>query len=167
MPARCFYMKKTARSVSKQGQLPASLPFKDQVTEQTTVKLSICYRKNNLTMLMDEFMINNRTDAWKPNLTSICQLAHVADATPSYLKENFHLIDCSFVGLFFFYQACLSRPECGRQTLAELLIRPVQRLPSMNLLLSGKQNWLNFRSPNTEPKLVGKRKTQPNIFQLS
>ncbi|XP_032231100.2 protein ECT2 [Nematostella vectensis] len=35
-----------------------------------------------------------------------------------------------------FLRACLSRPECGRQTLVELLIRPVQRLPSMNLLLS-------------------------------
>lgn len=30
-----------------------------------------------------------------------------------------------------------SQPECGRQTLKELLIRPVQRLPSVSLLLSG------------------------------
>ncbi|XP_043985758.1 protein ECT2 isoform X5 [Gambusia affinis] len=29
-----------------------------------------------------------------------------------------------------------AKPECGRQTLAELLIRPVQRLPSVALLLS-------------------------------
>ncbi|XP_041125551.1 protein ECT2 isoform X1 [Polyodon spathula] len=29
-----------------------------------------------------------------------------------------------------------SKPECGRQTLAELLIRPVQRLPSVALLLN-------------------------------
>lgn len=35
-----------------------------------------------------------------------------------------------------FLKICLSKPECGRQTLAELLIRPVQRLPSMNLLLT-------------------------------
>ena len=30
-----------------------------------------------------------------------------------------------------------SKPECGRQTLVELLIRPVQRLPSVGLLLNG------------------------------
>ncbi|MGH0150978.1 UNVERIFIED_CONTAM: hypothetical protein FKN15_044060 [Acipenser sinensis] len=30
-----------------------------------------------------------------------------------------------------------AKPECGRQTLAELLIRPVQRLPSVALLLNG------------------------------
>ena len=35
-----------------------------------------------------------------------------------------------------FLKICLGKPECGRQTLAELLIRPVQRLPSMNLLLT-------------------------------
>ena len=30
-----------------------------------------------------------------------------------------------------------SRPECGRQTLAELLITPVQRIPRIILLLQG------------------------------
>ena len=35
-------------------------------------------------------------------------------------------------------QVCLSKPECGRQTLQELLIRPVQRLPSIILLLGGQ-----------------------------
>lgn len=30
-----------------------------------------------------------------------------------------------------------TKPECGRQTLQELLIRPVQRLPSISLLLDG------------------------------
>lgn len=30
-----------------------------------------------------------------------------------------------------------SRQECGRQSLQDLLIRPVQRLPSVNLLLNG------------------------------
>ncbi|KAL8598805.1 hypothetical protein ACOMHN_015384 [Nucella lapillus] len=34
-----------------------------------------------------------------------------------------------------FLKVCLSKPECGRQTLRELLIRPVQRLPSVILLL--------------------------------
>lgn len=31
-----------------------------------------------------------------------------------------------------------NKPECGRQSLKELLIRPVQRLPSISLLLGGK-----------------------------
>lgn len=37
----------------------------------------------------------------------------------------------------FIVQINQSRPECGRQTLVELLIRPVQRLPSVALLLNG------------------------------
>lgn len=35
-----------------------------------------------------------------------------------------------------FLKKCQSRPECKRQSLAELLIRPVQRLPSISLLLN-------------------------------
>ncbi|XP_071798925.1 protein ECT2-like [Asterias amurensis] len=35
-----------------------------------------------------------------------------------------------------FLKICHSKPECCRQTLTDLLIRPVQRLPSMILLLS-------------------------------
>lgn len=38
-----------------------------------------------------------------------------------------------------FLKIAQSRPECGRQTLIELLIRPVQRLPSTLLLLDGKR----------------------------
>jgi len=36
-----------------------------------------------------------------------------------------------------FLKVCQSKPECGRQSLQDLLIRPVQRLPSINLLLNG------------------------------
>jgi len=36
-----------------------------------------------------------------------------------------------------FLKIRVSRPECGRQSLNELLIRPVQRLPSISLLLNG------------------------------
>lgn len=39
--------------------------------------------------------------------------------------------------LFFCSQINQAKPECGRQSLAELLIRPVQRLPSVALLLNG------------------------------
>ncbi|XP_063393278.1 protein ECT2 isoform X6 [Cydia fagiglandana] len=34
-----------------------------------------------------------------------------------------------------FLKICQTKPECGRQSLQELLIRPVQRLPSIRLLL--------------------------------
>lgn len=37
----------------------------------------------------------------------------------------------------FVIQINQAKPECGRQTLVELLIRPVQRLPSVALLLNG------------------------------
>lgn len=37
-----------------------------------------------------------------------------------------------------------AKPECGRQSFQDLMIRPVQRLPSISLLLNGK-----FFSPPT------------------
>jgi hypothetical protein len=37
-----------------------------------------------------------------------------------------------------FLKNCQTLPECGRQSLKELLIKPVQRLPSISLLLNGK-----------------------------
>lgn len=40
----------------------------------------------------------------------------------------------------FVFQINQAKPECGRQTLAELLIRPVQRLPSVALLLNGNSH---------------------------
>ena len=36
-----------------------------------------------------------------------------------------------------FLKLCQTNPECGRQSLQDLLIRPVQRLPSISLLLNG------------------------------
>lgn len=42
-------------------------------------------------------------------------------------KQRFHA----------FLKVCQTRPECGRQTLQDLMIRPVQRLPSISLLLNG------------------------------
>lgn len=47
-----------------------------------------------------------------------------------------------------FLKICLNKPECGRQTLAELLIRPVQRLPSMNLLLTDLLKQTTKADPN-------------------
>jgi len=40
-----------------------------------------------------------------------------------------------------FLKNCQTIPECGRQSLKELLIKPIQRLPSISLLLSGKINY--------------------------
>jgi len=37
-----------------------------------------------------------------------------------------------------FLKNCQTLPECGRQSLKEMLIKPVQRLPSISLLLNGK-----------------------------
>ncbi|XP_065214544.1 protein ECT2 isoform X3 [Planococcus citri] len=45
-----------------------------------------------------------------------------------------------------FLKVCQSKPECGRQSLQDLLIRPVQRLPSINLLLN---DILRYTSKNS------------------
>uniref|UniRef100_A0A8C4GLH4 Epithelial cell transforming 2 n=1 Tax=Dicentrarchus labrax TaxID=13489 RepID=A0A8C4GLH4_DICLA len=67
-----------------------------------------------------------------------------------------------------------AKPECGRQTLVELLIRPVQRLPSVALLLNGNTHTLTY-SPlcsNSLKKNIhineDKRKTegQKQIFDV-
>ncbi|XP_076454134.1 protein ECT2-like [Babylonia areolata] len=50
-------------------------------------------------------------------------------------KETIIKCDQSNPRFHAFLKVCLSKPECGRQTLQELLIRPVQRLPSVILLL--------------------------------
>ncbi|XP_044752577.1 protein ECT2 isoform X2 [Coccinella septempunctata] len=46
-----------------------------------------------------------------------------------------------------FLKACQTRPECGRQSLTELMIRPVQRLGSVSLLL----NDILKNTPKTNP----------------
>ncbi|XP_070538599.1 protein ECT2-like [Ptychodera flava] len=50
-------------------------------------------------------------------------------------KETLQRCDRQKPRFHAFLKICQSKPECGRQTLAELLIRPVQRLPSIILLL--------------------------------
>ena len=48
------------------------------------------------------------------------------------------LMDCdkSKPRFHAFLKVCQSRPECGRQSLLDLMTRPVQRLPSVSLLLT-------------------------------
>ncbi|KAF2898591.1 hypothetical protein ILUMI_07581, partial [Ignelater luminosus] len=52
------------------------------------------------------------------------------------MKETLLQCDGSKPRFHAFLKACQTRPECGRQTLQDLLIRPVQRLPSISLLLN-------------------------------
>lgn len=52
------------------------------------------------------------------------------------MKEALIQCDQSKPRFHAFLKVCQTRPECGRQSLQELLIRPVQRLPSISLLLS-------------------------------
>ncbi|XP_033759920.1 protein ECT2-like isoform X1 [Pecten maximus] len=51
-------------------------------------------------------------------------------------KETIAKCDKTNPRFHAFLKVCQSKPECGRQTLTELLIRPVQRLPSISLLLN-------------------------------
>ncbi|KAK4880377.1 hypothetical protein RN001_008523 [Aquatica leii] len=52
------------------------------------------------------------------------------------MKEMLLLCDANKPRFHAFLKACQTRPECGRQKLQDLLIRPVQRLPSISLLLN-------------------------------
>jgi len=53
-------------------------------------------------------------------------------------KTKNHIQECDRKNPRFhaFLKKCERRPECSRQTLTELMIRPVQRLPSISLLLT-------------------------------
>ncbi|XP_018334943.1 protein ECT2, partial [Agrilus planipennis] len=52
------------------------------------------------------------------------------------MKEMLLQCDSNKPRFHAFLKACQTRQECGRQTLQDLLIRPVQRLPSISLLLN-------------------------------
>jgi protein ECT2 len=56
-----------------------------------------------------------------------------------YEKTKDAIVNCDKIKPRFhaFLKITQSKPECGRQTLVELFIRPVQRLPSTLLLLDG------------------------------
>lgn len=53
-------------------------------------------------------------------------------------KEMLVKCDQSKPRFHAFLKICQTKPECGRQSLQELMIRPVQRLPSISLLLNGE-----------------------------
>ena len=54
------------------------------------------------------------------------------------IKETLEECDTNKPRFHAFLKVRQTKPECGRQSLKELLIRPVQRLPSISLLLNGK-----------------------------
>ncbi|KAG0717993.1 Protein ECT2 [Chionoecetes opilio] len=54
------------------------------------------------------------------------------------MKEMLQKISSERPRFHAFLKIAQNKPECGRQNLQELLIRPVQRLPSMSLLIGGK-----------------------------
>ncbi|XP_063700471.1 protein ECT2 isoform X1 [Culicoides brevitarsis] len=51
------------------------------------------------------------------------------------MKETLVQCDSQKPRFHAFLKICQTKPECGRQTLQDLMIRPVQRLPSISLLL--------------------------------
>ncbi|XP_059082195.1 protein ECT2-like [Tigriopus californicus] len=95
-------------------------------------------------------------------------------AYPSFVNffENSKqtLEECDRTNMRFhaFLKVCLGRPECGRQTLAELMIRPVQRLGSVTLLLNDllkhtKKDKDHPDSPLLEEALVKIKEVLTNI----
>ncbi|KAK6195819.1 hypothetical protein SNE40_001172 [Patella caerulea] len=63
-------------------------------------------------------------------------------------KETINFCDKSIPRFHAFLKVCQTKPECGRQTLTELLIRPVQRLPSVVLLLNDILKRTNSSNPD-------------------
>lgn len=95
-------------------------------------------------MMRDQ--LQNIVDDWKEDCSLGDIILNQADALtrayPSFVnffeqtKETIAKCDKTNPRFHAFLKVCQSKPECGRQTLVELLIRPVQRLPSISLLLN-------------------------------
>ncbi|BFZ06676.1 hypothetical protein BsWGS_09714 [Bradybaena similaris] len=95
-----------------------------------------CKLKDSLAFLVEHWSENNSIGE--------CILNRAEELTKAYppfvnffekTKETIQRCDNSNPRFHAFLKLCLSKPECGRQSLQELLIRPVQRLPSVILLL--------------------------------
>lgn len=56
------------------------------------------------------------------------------------MKEALQQCDVQNPRFHAFLKINQAKAECGRQTLQDLMIRPVQRLPSVSLLISGESN---------------------------
>lgn len=84
------------------------------------------------------------------NLIGEVILKHRSDLLKAYppyinffeqMKEVLAQCDTQNPRFHAFLKINQSKPECGRQSLQDLMIRPVQRLPSISLLLNGKKYW--------------------------
>ncbi|XP_042228864.1 protein ECT2-like isoform X2 [Homarus americanus] len=64
------------------------------------------------------------------------------------MKEMLHKISLERPRFHAFLKIAQNKPECGRQSLQELLIRPVQRLPSMSLLINDILKHTDRTSPD-------------------
>lgn len=107
-----------------------------------------CRLKEDIQALLDDYsddksigqiFLRHSSDMCKayPPFVNFFELAKQTITQCDKQKPRFHA----------FLKIGQSKPECGRQSLTELLIRPVQRLPSMILLLSD----LSKRTPETHP----------------
>lgn len=63
------------------------------------------------------------------------------------MKETLLQCDQQKPRFHAFLKICQAKPECGRQSLQDLMIRPVQRLPSISLLM----NDILKHTPKTNP----------------
>ncbi|XP_043274974.1 protein ECT2 isoform X8 [Venturia canescens] len=64
------------------------------------------------------------------------------------IKEMLDQCDQNKPRFHAFLKICQTKPECGRQSLKELLIKPVQRLPSISLLLNDILKHTNKNNPD-------------------
>lgn len=79
--------------------------------------------------LIGQIILDNRDDlikAYPPYVNFFEQM-----------KETLLQCDAGNPRFHAFLKINQAKPECGRQTLQDLMIRPVQRLPSISLLLNG------------------------------
>ncbi|XP_044595341.1 protein ECT2 isoform X2 [Cotesia glomerata] len=63
-------------------------------------------------------------------------------------KEMLEQCDQNKPRFHAFLKICQTKPECGRQSLKELMIKPVQRLPSISLLLTDILKHTNKNNPD-------------------
>jgi protein ECT2 len=84
--------------------------------------------------LIGQIILDNRNDlikAYPPYVNFFEQM-----------KETLLQCDQQNPRFHAFLKICQAKPECGRQNLQDLMIRPVQRLPSISLLLNGENERL-------------------------
>lgn len=86
--------------------------------------------------LIGKIILDNRNDLLKayPPYVNFFEQMKEALIHCDTQKPRFHA----------FLKINQAKPECGRQSLQDLMIRPVQRLPSISLLLNGRKRWMLF-----------------------